>query len=518
MRPLPLCSVLLVLAACSRGFGGDGKDPDPTNTEADADTDTDADSDTDADADADADADSDADADADTDADTDVDPNAQDDDGDGLSEDEGDCDDTDGDVSPEATEIPYDGVDNDCDEATPDDDLDGDGVVADEDCDDDDATAFPGNTENTTDGIDNDCDGAVDERFTVRTVDATGESGNPSAIDVDSANQVHIAYHESTTGALKYVMRDAAGVWSTPIEAVAYPGTAVSGEFLDAKVDGTDAFQVGYTWTDLSTGATEVDWISRDSSGAWSAEYIVEDFASTGSTALGNYLSMDVDSGNLPTFAWFDGDFGLPYVVDFTAFGVSVYLIADFEAVGLYYSGEYTSVALDAADEVNVAFYDRSAPFGVGFAPEGQYSAFDSDFDSAAFSETIAADAGWTAIALQSDDTPCVAWQDLSDADLYFGCRSGTTWSATRVDATGNVGAGARLAFSDTDQPWIVYTDVTNGNLKAATDDGSGWVVLTVDSTGDVGQAPDVAIDSAGRVHISYYDATNGALKHAVGR
>jgi hypothetical protein len=313
-------------------------------------------------------------------------------------------------------------------------------------------------------------------------------------------------------------MRDATGTWSTPIEAVAYPGTAISGAFLDARVDGTDAFQVGYTWEDTGTGLTEVDWIERDASGAWSAEYIVEDFTSTGSTSLGNYLSMDVDSSNLPTFAWFDGDLGLPYVADFTAFGVSVYFIADFEAVGLYYSGEYSSVALDSADEVNVAFYDRSAPIGLGFAPEGQYSTFDADFDSAAFSETIALDAGWTTLALQSDDTPCVAWQDLSDADLYYGCRSGSTWSATRIDATGNVGSQARLAFSDTDQPWVVYYDATNGNLKAATDDGSGWVVLTVDSTGDVGQAPDVAVDTAGRVHISYYDATNGALKHAVGR
>jgi hypothetical protein len=75
-----------------------------------------------------------------------------------------DCDDEDPEVNPGAEEQPYDGVDNDCDSSTPDDDLDGDGYANayGEDCDDGDASVFPGAAE-YCDGKDNDCDLVVDE-------------------------------------------------------------------------------------------------------------------------------------------------------------------------------------------------------------------------------------------------------------------------------------------------------------------------------------------------------------------
>jgi large repetitive protein len=84
-----------------------------------------------------------------------------DEDGDGsiLGE---DCDDTVAATLPGGTETPYDGIDNDCDPATADDDLDDDGVLASADCNDDDSAVHPGADE-ACDAIDNDCDGATDE-------------------------------------------------------------------------------------------------------------------------------------------------------------------------------------------------------------------------------------------------------------------------------------------------------------------------------------------------------------------
>ena len=92
-----------------------------------------------------------------------------------------DCDDANDAVHPGASEVPCDGVDNDCDASSvdaPDQDADGvdicdpadannpDGVGV--DCDDNDDRAYPGNAE-ICDGVDNDCDGSLDEGFSTQT-------------------------------------------------------------------------------------------------------------------------------------------------------------------------------------------------------------------------------------------------------------------------------------------------------------------------------------------------------------
>ena len=86
-------------------------------------------------------------------------------DADGISWADGDCDDDDSTVFPHATEIWYDGVDQDCDHRS-DYDADRDGHEASgfggDDCDDADRAIHPDAIETWYDGVDQDCDGGSD--------------------------------------------------------------------------------------------------------------------------------------------------------------------------------------------------------------------------------------------------------------------------------------------------------------------------------------------------------------------
>lgn len=80
-------------------------------------------------------------------------------DDDGFSSETGDCDDSNGDINPDATDIPNDGIDQDCSGADAI-DFDEDGFADDVDCDDNNPDINPDEIEIPYDGIDQDCSGA----------------------------------------------------------------------------------------------------------------------------------------------------------------------------------------------------------------------------------------------------------------------------------------------------------------------------------------------------------------------
>ena len=102
-----------------------------------------------------------------------------------------DCDDNNMDINPGAMEIPYNGIDEDCNPLTPDDDLDGDGFLAADDCDDLNENINPGLPETPYNYIDDDCnpmtpdDDLDGDGFVLADdCDDTNENVNPDGTEI----------------------------------------------------------------------------------------------------------------------------------------------------------------------------------------------------------------------------------------------------------------------------------------------------------------------------------------------
>ena len=82
--------------------------------------------------------------------------------------------------------MPYDEIDQDCDPATLDDDLDGDGYgISDGDCDDADPERNPGQEDIPGDGIDQDCDGEDATEEDTGDTDDPDDTGDTDDTEVD---------------------------------------------------------------------------------------------------------------------------------------------------------------------------------------------------------------------------------------------------------------------------------------------------------------------------------------------
>ena len=448
-----------------------------------------------------------------------------------------DCDDTDAQAYPGATEIWYNNVDNDCaGDLNADFDQDGDGQASDQyggqDCDDQEPLAYLGATEDPTDGIDNNCNGDIDEGFVMETIatNITYTAGRPIAIDVDNYGFTHVVYEDG--GVIQYT-NNVSGTWSTPTSAPTN-GQSDAGMYIRGSIDGLDRFQIAFISDDGSSYDVNMMYVDTIS-GVWSNEWFV-DTVTTGALTSEFQLDIDVDTNNRPTVGWYSQSDETPWILDVTsslnATNSSIsgsFTMLD-DCVGFCssaYTGTYLSLAIDNSDNNHVVFYNSV----IGL--ENQYNIVYNEQSSpqcndlSGFSTTSSVFIEEDSYGIYNDvaimptqNRAGVAYMDGVNNDLMYGFQTMSGcggWNFELVDGS-NAGYYNSLVYTSADQPYIAYYAASTADLKLASHNGSYWESEDVDTYGNVGQYLDMAIDGNDSVHIVYYDASTNSIKYAAGQ
>ena len=294
----------------------------------------------------------------------------------------------------------------------------------------------------------------------------------------DMRPTAQIAYYDAAQRKLKFAWQSPGSYWY-PIETPDAVNADV-GHYVSLAYPPTDRHRAGFAdWAGLAAPPAmayydalnqRLLYIVRDTKGNWSEPEIVD---ATGD--VGQYASLRISRDKRHHVVYYDADNGdLKYTYK-----------SDPDAVG----GWATPTILDANGDV------------------GQHAA----------------------MAIGPDGRRHVAYYDADTKDLKYVTSDDTHgWSApVVVDAVGDVGKYASMIVYYEGQkekmngayegrhPHIAYYDASHGNLKYIYRDEQGWSTpVVLDAVGDVGQYASMAFGPDGALHVAYYDATKKDLKY----
>ena len=312
-----------------------------------------------------------------------------------------------------------------------------------------------------------------------------------TGIDVDSQGRVHMAFIDTTNDEIRYALKEA-GIWSFEViqsgsadivavslatdsqdhPHIAYMRSSVHKVFHAVRnADGWTSEEVGFTQTHCVDVAMQID-----SSDVVHIAY-THDIPLSSARAHVSYANNSTGSWDVITWGP-DANSGEPRAVDIDVDG--------FGSVHIVYAQHTLSESLWNVEPRYISnstgiwketYLTRADNSYVGY-----YASVDADSQGTVWSSYYDKDAGQLLVSNNS---------------------SGAFPAPEGVDNVGDVGQYTAVGITSDDSPHVAYMDVTNDQLKHTTWDGSAWSTGVIDTNGATGR--DVDMVAAGKeLHVSY--------------
>jgi hypothetical protein len=273
---------------------------------------------------------------------------------------------------------------------------------------------------------------------------------------VDSSGRLHLAFYDTHSHNLEYVVRSASGVWSD-VKIVDKSATSVTyvSLALDRKgIPGIayyDAKNADLKYARLSGGAFSVTRI--DSKGS-----------------VGESPSLAYTSANKPAISYYSRSGGN---LKLAVLGKSKWTLSTIDSSGN--TGKYTSLALNSKTGGWGIAYLNATTGILRYAEKGKTGAW--KFTNI---EKIGGSNSYTSLAFDTKARPAISYYVSGPADLHYAHFDGRKWTHQTVASSGGVGQYNSLMFDSSGIANIFfYNQNSNAPMRATAHKGS-WLLSSI--------------------------------------
>jgi hypothetical protein len=337
----------------------------------------------------------------------------------------------------------------------------------------------------------------------------------------DMRPTAQIAYYDAAKRKLKFAWQSPGFYWY-PIETPDPVNTDV-GQYVSLAYPPTDRHWVGLAAPPAMAYYDALNhrlmYIARDTKGNWGEPEIVDENGD-----VGQYASLRISRDRGHHVVYYDADHGdLKYTYKSNPDAVGGWAIPTIlDANGDV--GQHAAMAIDPDGRRHVVYYDADAK-------DLKYVTSDDThgWSTPVVIDTVGDVGTYASMTVYYEGRkekmngayegryPHIAYYDASNGNLKYIYRDEQGWSTPVVlDAVGDVGQYASMAFGPDGALHVAYYDATNKDLKYLHKESAAahWSIGEVlDAAGDVGRFASLGISAKGYPNIAYYDADNQSLK-----